>query len=104
MRDPTPGVGRLLAGSIELPELASSLALCLPACWLDGRLEALDTPPGAVLRLPADTTVLFFLRDQRANLSSLRRARESCSVVIALISLSIMLRQGPSEESSRYPV
>ena len=49
--DRAPGAGRLLAGSIESPELASSLALRLPACWLAGRWEALGPPSGAVLRL-----------------------------------------------------
>ena len=49
--DPAPGAGRLLAGSNELPELASSLALRLPASWTDDHWEALDPPPGVVLRL-----------------------------------------------------
>jgi hypothetical protein len=52
-----------------------------------------------LLRLPADTA-LFFLRDERANLSSLRRAGENCRVEIALIKsnsscLSLLLRQEP---------
>jgi hypothetical protein len=49
--DPAPGAGRLLAGSNELPELASSLALRLPTSWMDYHWEALDPPPGVVLRL-----------------------------------------------------
>jgi hypothetical protein len=35
--DPAPGAGRLLTSSVEPPELASSLALRLPACWLQRR-------------------------------------------------------------------
>jgi hypothetical protein len=51
-----------------------------------------------VLRLPADIAVFYFLRDDRANLSSLRRAGESCRMEIALIKansscLSMVLRQ-----------
>jgi hypothetical protein len=82
--DPAPVAGRLLAGSFESPNLASSLALRLPACWLEGRWDALGAPPSAVLRLPADTTAFFF-RDDRAVLSSLRRPGESCKVKIAFI-------------------
>jgi len=48
----------------------------LPACRQDRRLEASDSPPGAVLRFPADTTA-FFLRDERAILSSLRRQEKA---------------------------
>jgi len=56
--DPAPVAGRRLAGSVESPELASSLALRLPAfCW-----EALHALPDVVLRLPADTVGTFFLR------------------------------------------
>jgi hypothetical protein len=69
-----------LAGSIESSELASSLALRLPACWLGGHWEALGPPLGTVLLLLADTTIFFFFRDERAILSSLRRARKSCNV------------------------
>jgi len=91
--DTAPGPGRQLAGSIESPELASSLAMRLPAsCW-----EALAPLPDVVLRLPAGTAGFFFLRDI-ANFSSLRRAGVSYSVEIALTNassshLSIMLRQ-----------
>jgi hypothetical protein len=47
--------------------------------------------------MPTGTTVFFFLRD-RANLSSLRRAGETCRLEIALTKansscLNIMLRQ-----------
>ena len=52
--------GPLLAGSIESPELASSLALHLLACRLDGRWEVLNKPPGGVLRLHADNAGFFF--------------------------------------------
>ena len=53
--DPAPGAGRLLAGSIKLPELASSLALHLPAsCW-----EAVAPLPDVVLRLPAGNAGFF---------------------------------------------
>ena len=49
--DPAPVAGRRLPGSVESPELASSLALRLPAsCW-EALLPLLDV----VLRLPADT-------------------------------------------------
>jgi len=56
-KDPAPGAGRLLAGSMEPPELASSLAFRLPAsCW-----EALAPLPDGVLRLPAGTAGHLFL-------------------------------------------
>jgi hypothetical protein len=71
--DLASGAGRLLAGSFESPELASSLALRLPACWLGGCWEALGASPSAVPRLPAYTTAFFFFRDDRAVLSSLTR-------------------------------
>jgi len=49
--DPAPGAGHLLADSIESPDHASSLALCLPAsCW-----EALVPLPDVVLCFPAGT-------------------------------------------------
>jgi len=54
--DPAAGAGCLLVGSFESPELASSSALCLAVCWLDGCWGALSPPPSAVLRLLADTT------------------------------------------------
>jgi hypothetical protein len=73
-----------MVGSMESPELANSLALHLPASRLEGRWEDLGPPPGAVLRLPADITVFFFL-NVRAILSSLRSARVTCKVDIALI-------------------
>ena len=81
--DPELGAGRLLAGSTEL--LASSLALRLPACWLGGHWEALGPPLGTMLLLSADTTIFFFFCNERAILSSLRRAGESCNVEKAFI-------------------
>jgi len=59
-------------------------------------LGALPPLPDVVLRIPAGTTG-FFLRD-KAILSSLRMAGESCSVEIALIMansscFSMMFRQ-----------
>jgi hypothetical protein len=78
--DPVSGAGRLLADSIESPELSSSLALRLPASWL----EAFCPPPRAVLRLPAATAVFFFFLDASADLSSLRRAGDTCKQEIAL--------------------
>jgi hypothetical protein len=76
-----------MAGSMESPELANSLALRLPATRLEGRWEDLGPPPGAVLQLPVDTTVFFFL-DDSAILSSLRSAGVTCKVDIALIKLT----------------
>jgi len=55
--DPAPGAGRLLAGSIDSLEHASSLALRLPAsCW-----ETVAPLRVVVLRLPVGTAG-FFLR------------------------------------------
>ena len=95
--DPTPGAGRLLAGSDESPKLASSLALCLPANRLGRRWEAQAPLADVVLYLPASTAGFFFRRDI-AILSSFRMAGESCIVDIALTKansscLSMMLRQ-----------
>jgi len=85
--DPDPVAGRRLAGSEESPELASSLALRLPA----SRLEALLTLPDGVLRLPADTVgIFFFFWDVTSFLCRVDRAlikvNSSC--------LSMTLRQG----------
>ena len=108
--DQAPDAGRLLAVSIEPPELASSLDLCLTVWWLYGCRDALSPISSAVLRFPADTTVFLFfcLRDDRAILSSLRTAGESCNVEIALIKakggvtieskLSRVLSRASSEE------
>ena len=95
--DPAPGAGLLLAGSIESPELASSLAFRLPASCR----EALVPLPDVVLRLPAGTAGFFFLRTI-ASLNSLRRAGETCKVEIAFIKansscLGMMLRQEHSK-------
>jgi len=82
--DPAPGAGRLVAGSEESPELASSLALRLPAT-LDGeRWKAVDAPPNVVLRSPAGTVGLFFLALATAFLNSFRRAGEGWALEIAL--------------------
>ena len=81
--DPAPGAGRLLAGSIESPELASLLAFRLPAsCW-----EALVPLPGVVLCHTAGTAGFFFLC-VIASLNSLRRAGEICKLEIAIITAS----------------
>ena len=70
-----PGAGRLLAGSIESPDLATSLVFRLPAsCW-----EALVPLPDVVLRLPAGTASFFYIR-AIASLNSLRRAGENYKV------------------------
>jgi hypothetical protein len=82
--DPVPGTGCLLAGSIESPELISSLALRLPASWV----EALGPPPCAVLRLPTDTAV-FFCLDARADLRSLRSAGETYNKTIVFIKANL---------------
>ena len=96
--DPAPFAERILAGSDESPKLTSSLALRLPASRLGRRCEALATFPDVVLRIPAGTTGFFFRRD-KAILRSLRMARESYIVEIALTKansscLSMMLWQG----------
>ena len=80
---PASGAGRLMAVSMEWPELANSLALRLPASRLKVRWENLGPPPGAVLRLPADTTGFFL--DYSVILSSLRSVGVICKVDIALI-------------------
>ena len=74
--DPASGAGRLMAGSDESPELANSLALRLPASRLGRRWGALAPLADMVLRIPAGTTG-FFLRREKAILSSLRMAGES---------------------------
>lgn len=97
--DPAPGARRLLAGWNESPELTRSVALRLLANWTVGHWEALDSPQGVVLRLPAITTGFFFFRDFSAFLSSLRKTRVSSSVDVALVKansscVSMMLGQG----------
>jgi hypothetical protein len=67
-----PQVLHLLAGSIESPEYASSLDLRLKASFW----EALVPLPVVVLRFPAGTAGLFFLRAM-ASLNSLRKAGET---------------------------
>jgi hypothetical protein len=76
-----------MAGSIESPELANSLALRLPASRLGGPWKDLGPPPGALPRIPAYTTVLFFL-EYSAVLSFLRFAGATCKVDKALIKAS----------------
>ena len=92
--DPPPVAGRRLADSVESPELASSLALHLPAsCW-----EALLPLPDVVLRLPADTVGTIFLRAVASFISKVERAlikaKSSC--------LSMTLRQGDPEYYSTH--
>ena len=100
--DTAPGAGRLLAGSIKSPELASSLVLRLPAsCWEN------VAPLPDVLGLPAGTAG-FFLRTV-TSLSSLRRADEIFKVEIALIKansscLSMTLQQEHSEHPPVTPL
>ena len=90
-----PGAGRLLAGSIESPELVSSLAFRLP--------EALDPLPAGALRLTAGTAGLFFFII--ASRSSLNMAGETWKEEIALRKassscLSITLRQAHPKSCS----
>ena len=56
--DQAPGTGYLFAVSDESAVLLISLALRLPASCPDGYLESFDPTWGAVLQLPAHTTVL----------------------------------------------
>jgi hypothetical protein len=52
-----------------------------------------------VLRLAADTAVFLFFLDSRADLSSLRRAGETCREEIALIKVnSSCLSMTPQQE------
>jgi hypothetical protein len=67
-----------LAGSNDSPELASSLALRLPASRPEGRWGALAPDADVVPRIPAGTTGLFFLL-VKAILSSLTIAGERLS-------------------------
>jgi len=106
---PAPGAGRLLAVSVEPPELTSSLALRFSALRLGGCWEALAPPLSMVPRLPADTTVLFSLLEARAVLSSVRRAGEGCIVETAFIQansscLSMMLKQETCKEERNFSV
>ena len=81
--DPALSARRRFPGANDSPELASSLVLRLPASWPYSLWGALASPPDVVLRLSAGTNGFFFLRD-RAILSSLRMAGESCRVEIVL--------------------
>jgi hypothetical protein len=93
--DKVSGAGRLLAGSVESPKLSSSLALGFPASWL----EALSPTPRAALRLPAGTAFFFFFFATSADLTSLRRAGETCKEEIALIKSNLScLRMTPRQE------
>ena len=71
--DQASDAGRLMVGSIESPEIANSLSLRLTVSRLGGRWDNLGPPPGALSRIPADTTVLIF-HEFSAVLSSLRSA------------------------------
>ena len=64
-----PGAGRLLAGSIDSPELVSSLAFRFP--------EALVPPPYGAPRLPVGTAGLFFFCLANASRSSFTVAGET---------------------------
>jgi len=95
--EPASGAGPLMVCSDESPELANSLALRFPASRLGRRWGALASLADLVLRIPAGPTC-FFLRRDKAILSSLRMAGESCIVEIALTKansscLSMMMRQ-----------
>jgi hypothetical protein len=68
--DPAPGAGRLVTGSEESSELASSLALLLPASWYGERWEEIES---SVPRFPTDTAGRFLpVLAAMALLSSLR--------------------------------
>jgi hypothetical protein len=55
--DSGSGAGRLVAGSCELSELASSLTLLLPAsCFVARRKGEISFPPGTMFRLRTGTT------------------------------------------------
>jgi len=91
---PIPGAWLLLSCWNESPELACPLALRLPVSWTDGSWEALDSPQGVVLRLPAISTCFFFLREFSAFLSSLNSTVD-ISLITANSSCFIMtLGQG----------
>ena len=75
--DPASGAVRLMAGSIEWPDLANWLALRLFANRLGGRWYGLGSP-GALPRIPAGTTVLFLV--DSIVLNSLRSASVTCKV------------------------
>jgi hypothetical protein len=79
--DPTSGAGRLMAGSIESPELANPLAFRLPAWRLGGRWDVHGPPPLGLPRYPTGTTVLF-LEDSTV-LGSLSIAGVTCKVIKA---------------------
>jgi len=99
--DPSPGAGRLVAGSEESPELANSLAFRFPAILVDERWEVMDAPPKVVLRLLVGTVGLVFVFTlATAFLNSFSRAEESWMLDIALRKtnsscLSMTLRQAP---------
>ena len=74
---------RLLAGSMESHELASSLAFRLPV----SSLEALVPLPDVVLRFPAGTAGFIFLPTM-ASLNTFKRASETFNVEIAFKKLA----------------
>jgi hypothetical protein len=73
-----------MAGSMDCPEFANSLAFRLPARRLGGRWDDLGPPPGALPRYTAGTTVLLFLEDSPV-LNSLSIAGDTYRVDKALI-------------------
>ena len=87
-------------GSFEAPDIASTLALRLPARYWENFVPFLDL----VLSFPAGTDAFFFFR-AIASLSCLRRAGEIYKFKIALINgnsfcFFMMLRQDHYERSS----
>jgi hypothetical protein len=64
-----------MAGSVESPELTSSLTLRLPTRWPDERWEVVGLPPEVVPWIPAGTVDFFFIFLAASTfLSSLKRA------------------------------
>ena len=116
--DPTSGsgAGRLVAGTVRLSGLESSLAFLLPAMCCDDVREdwaSLPAPEMVAWLLMSATQVVLVLLDAAAFvlffaatafLSSRRRAGENCSVEIALrkasaFCFSITLQQGAASQS-----
>ena len=60
--EPASGAVNLMKGYMESSEFAKSIGLRLPANRIEGLWEDLGPPPGALLRTPADTSLLLSLR------------------------------------------
>jgi hypothetical protein len=95
--------GRLvrIAGACQLVGFALAYLL---AGWLLGGFEPTSKCSAVA---PCRHHCFFYLHDERAILSTLRRAGKSCNVEIALIKanssyLSMMLRQGLSKKPPCY--